>query len=150
MGDGTGTTNVTFPIQQISEYPTYYLYTIANPEIPSLVSVVQGILYNLSLLFNAPLIGPTFLDFSNTTLDYNTYISGENTELILYSPQPTSIGTLTIPPYVVNPSSDYTGEIGEELFYNFLKTPNTNSLSIQIQVSNVTVFQSSFNPSSKC
>jgi hypothetical protein len=58
MKNGSGTINISFPIQNVTEYSTYYLYEISDPEIPSIVSVLTyGTLYNLTLLLEqSPII----------------------------------------------------------------------------------------------
>jgi len=137
MKNGSGITNVSFPIQQITEYPTYYLYTIADPELSSILSVpIYGTLYNLSLLFlQSPTIPVNVYNNDNEIRNGDALAIG-NANFI-------PLSALSINRIAQNQGYQFTPTINFDGFgygnfntsdfsYVFEKTPNVNDINIII------------------
>jgi hypothetical protein len=133
MKNGSGTINISFPIQNVTEYSTYYLYEISDPEIPSIVSVpTYGTLYNIDLLLQqSPIIPINVYENDNVIL---------NGKLIAYATAPfiPNNGGLTRTQlkqggYQFTPVVDFDGLNYFDLVnfsYVFQKTPNVDNIIV--------------------
>ena len=135
MKNGSGTTNISFPIQQISQYSTYYLYIISDPNLPTVVSVpTYGTLYNLSpLLLQSPTIPVDVYNNDNDIRSGNANITG-NAPFI-------TLGAFSINRIASNQGYQFTSNVLFDGFgygnfntssfsYVFEKTPNVNDITI--------------------
>jgi hypothetical protein len=137
-----GTTNISFPIQNITEYSTYYLYEISDPETP-LVSQFQvvgvGFLYNINLLLQ-----------QSPTIPVNVYNNDNeirNGDALILGSTPIGGGIILSPltTKIISPNQGYQfssnisydnfgyGNFNTSSFsYIFKKTPNINNIEISI------------------
>ena len=143
MKNGIGTTtNVIFPIQQITEYPTYYLYFINSANIPFVGGslIIPGLptpLYNISHLTPAPQLSPSII--TNDDLIFAPNINGTTSTLGIIGGSsgytiisPTNDIVITSPS--INTISPGYATLDNTFLFTFDKTPNVDDLVITVSM----------------
>jgi hypothetical protein len=151
MKNGSGTTNISFPIQQIAEYSTYYLYYI-NTEIFPFVFFTTPInnlptpLYNLSPLSSAPQLSPSII--VNDNLIITSALRGQATSLQVFPGNEewtvltnnndvilnTTINANNDSTYLASMNSDSPLPSQNSFLMTFNKTPNINDIIITVSM----------------
>jgi hypothetical protein len=152
--------NISFPIQQIAEYPTYYLYYINTAHIPFVFGgggFIVGLptpLYNLTPLTSAPQLSPSIVN--NDNLIITSQLKGQATSLLIYPGNEewtvlTNDNNVILNTNIINNNdSTHLVSINEDPFFpsissflmTFNKTPNIDDVIVTVNMKFDVIFVS--------